>query len=104
MHNNDNRITDLEKQVGQSSAVEQMISSDGWKVYSDYVTKHYEQKILDTFRRIPGNSHYDAGFRILQGEYQMLQHILRIPYEIMEIGEQAKKRIESIESAEKNPN
>ncbi len=97
----DDQIKTIENQIMESECVKEMVNSTGWKVFSAYVTKYYEQKILDTFRRIPGSSQYDVSFRILQGEYQMLQQILRSPYEILEIGEQAKRKLESADDTQR---
>lgn len=79
-----------ERQVAEAEKVKELIQSEGWDIFKKYLKNVYERKILDSFRRIPGNTDYDVGFRILQGEYQMLNHTIRIPNELIEIGEQAK--------------
>ena len=85
-----------EQQIVEADKVKDLVKSEGWKIVIKYLKDVYERKIFDSFRRIPGNSDYDVGFRILQGEYQMLNHVMRIPGELIEIGEQAKNYIERL--------
>ena len=85
-----------EQQINEADKVKELIKNEGWQIIIKYLNDVYERKILDSFRRIPGNSDYDVGFRILQGEYQMLNHVLRIPNELIEIGEQAKNYLEKL--------
>ncbi|RJP57884.1 MAG: hypothetical protein C4541_09090 [Candidatus Auribacter fodinae] len=90
----DDMIRTWEEQVDRADAVRQMAQSKGWRIMCEHSTQLYEKKILDSFRRISGETNYDAGFRILQGEYQMLNHLLRVPQEIIEIGDQAKRNLD----------
>jgi len=96
MNTPQNTQTVWEQQIAEADKIKEFVKSEGWKILIKYLKDVYERKILDSFRRIPGNSDYDVGFRILQGEYQMLNHVLRIPNELMEIGEQAKNYLERL--------
>lgn len=96
----DKKITLWEQQITDSDDIKELVQSKGWKVMINHLKQVYEAKILDGFRRIPGDSKHDVGFRILQGEYQMLYQIFRVPFEIIEIGEQAKRNIEKTEANE----
>lgn len=93
----DDRTIQLwEQQAAQADQVETMLATNGWKIITEYLKDMYEQKILDTFRRIPGDARLDAGFRILQGQYQMLQHVMHAPREVIELGEQARRHLGDI--------
>ncbi len=98
MVNSDRMIKFWEQQVNNAENIKKLISHPGWNVLFEHIKDVHEKKILDTFRRIPGSSQYDAGFRILQGEYQMMHTLLRSPQEIIEIGEQAKKNIHKLQT------
>ena len=97
MIRSDEQIRFWEDRVGNAESVKELLQSKGWAVLTDHLRDIYENKILDTFRRIPGNAKYDVGFRILQGEYQMMHNLFRIPHEIIELGDQAQKNIENAE-------
>ncbi len=94
----DKKIVLWEKQITDSDNIKELVQSEGWKVMVNHLKEIHETKILDSFRRIPADSKHDVGFRILQGEYQMLYQIFRVPFEIIEIGEQAKRNIEKTEA------
>lgn len=100
MNISDELIREWEQQIADAEEVRTITRSKGWKVICQYMKTVYEGKILDSFRRIPGDVTYDAGFRILQGEYQMLHHLMRVPQELVEIGEQAKRSLERTEQAD----
>lgn len=93
----DDMIQFWEQQIANAEAIKDLIKSPGWNILFEHVNDVYEKKILDTFRRIPGSAQYDVGFRILQGEYQMMHQLFRAPQEIIEIGDQAKRNIAKIE-------
>ncbi len=97
MNTPNNNVQIWEEQVAQADRVKQLIASDGWKIVEQYLKSIYERKILDAFRRIPGDVKYDACFRILQGEYQMLQHVMHVPREIIDLGEQARRHLADLE-------
>ncbi len=94
----DKKIAVWEQQITASDEIKELVQTKGWKVMVNHLKQVYESKILDSFRRIPAESKHDVGFRILQGEYQMLYQIFRVPFEIIEIGEQAKRNIEKTEA------
>ncbi|MCB1195007.1 hypothetical protein KDK77_02375 [bacterium] len=97
MNTNEAQVTFWEERIDNGEAVRDLLNSKGWVVFCDHLRDVYENKILDTFRRIPGNAKYDVGFRILQGEYQMMHNLFRVPYEIIELGEQARKNLDALE-------
>jgi hypothetical protein len=98
VNTNQQIVQTWEDQADKADKVRQMIACEGWNIVTSYLKDIYERKILDTFRRIPGDAKYDAGFRILQGEYQMLQHVMHVPREIIDLGEQARRHIADLKN------